>query len=182
MKKGFILAIAMVATMFSANAQNAKFGYTNSTAILAEMPEVKSAESTIETFGKQLQKQGQEMVTSLQNKYQDLAKKEKAGELSPKQLNDAQAELKKEEEEIGKYEQEMQAKVGEKRTTLLQPILDRVNKAIADVAKENGYAYIFDATTSVLLYADETADVTKLINTKLGIVTTTKPMAAPGKN
>jgi outer membrane protein len=177
MKKGILLTIAMVVALVSAQAQ-AKFGFTNSGAILSQMPEVKSAETDIETFGKQLQKQGQTMVEALQNKYQDLAKREKAGELSPKQLNDEQTRLKTDEEAIGKFEQDMQTKVLEKRELKLQPILDKVNKAIADVAKENGYSYIFDASNSaVILYADESTDVTKLVKTKLGIVDS----AVPGK-
>ena len=178
MKKGILIAIAMTVALVSTQAQTAmKFGYTNSASILTQMPEVKTAESNIETFGKQLQKQGQQMVEALQNKYQDLSKREKAGELAPKVLNDEQTKLKADEEAIGVFEQDMQKKVMEKREKELQPILDRVNTAIAAVAKENGYAYIFDNSNSaVILYADESTEVTKLVKAKLGIVD-----AAPGK-
>ena len=40
------------------------------------------------------------------------------------------------------------------------PILDAVNKAMADVAKKQGMMYVFDTGSSVLLYADESLDVT----------------------
>jgi len=40
-----------------------------------------------------------------------------------------------------------------------------------DVAKENGYTYIFDTSPGigVVLYADESTDVTALVKAKLGM-------------
>jgi outer membrane protein len=59
--------------------------------------------------------------------------------------------------------------LAKKREELLQPILDRVNKAIGDIAKEQGYSYVFDASSNILLYADASADVTALVKKKLGL-------------
>jgi outer membrane protein len=114
----------------------------------------------------------------LQADYQKLQQKEKAGELSPKQLQDEGEKLKKREEEIGQLEQQMQQQVQEKKQTTLQPILEKVNKAIADVAKEQGLVYVFDSTAGMLLYADDKLDVTPAVKTKLGIAATP---AAGGK-
>jgi len=168
--KLFILVLMMAATAFSADAQ--KFGYLNSAEILSGMTEVKQANSSMEALQKQLQKKGQQMVQAYQTKLQDLQKKEQAGELSPKQIEDEAAKLKAEEEKIGKFQQDMDSQIREKQNTLLQPIFDRVNEAIKDVAKENGYSYVFDRNTaqgSTILYADETQDVTTLVKTKLGL-------------
>ncbi len=168
--KLFILVLMMAATAFNADAQ--KFGYLNSAEILSGMTEVKQANSSMEALQKQLQKKGQQMVQAYQTKLQDLQKKEQAGELSPKQIEDEAAKLKAEEEKIGKFQQDMDSQIREKQNTLLQPIFDRVNAAIKDVAKENGYNYVFDrnaAQGSTILYADETQDVTALVKTKLGL-------------
>lgn len=168
--KLFILVLMMAATAFSADAQ--KFGYLNSAEILSGMAEVKQANSSMEALQKQLQKKGQQMVQAYQTKLQDLQKKEQAGELSPKQIEDEAAKLKGEEEKIGKFQQDMDSQIREKQNTLLQPIFDRVNEAIKNVAKENGYSYVFDrnsAQGSTILYADETQDVTTLVKAKLGL-------------
>jgi outer membrane protein len=160
----------MGATALTANAQ--KFGYLNSAEILSNMTEVKQADASMETLQKQLQKKGQQMVQAYQAKLQDLQKKEQAGELSPQQIETEAANLKKEEEKIGKFQRDMEQQILEKRNTLLQPIFDKVNVAIKDVAKENGYNYIFDRNAqagSAILYADETQDVTALVKTKLGL-------------
>lgn len=168
--KLFILVLVMAATAFTADAQ--KFGYLNSAEILSGMTEVKQANSSMEALQKQLQKKGQQMVQAYQTKLQDLQKKEQAGELSPKQIEDEAAKLRGEEEKIGKFQQDMETQIREKQNSLLQPVFDRVNSAIKDVAKENGYNYIFDrnaAQGSTILYADETQDVTALVRTKLGL-------------
>jgi outer membrane protein len=170
MKKVIFLSIIAVFTLVSTvSAQTPKFGYTNSAALLSQLPEVKSADANIQAFQTQLQKQGQQMVETLKGKYDDLAKKEKLGEIAPKILQEEAEKLKGEEAKIGQFEQEMNKKVTEKREALLQPILDKVNKAIADVSKEQGFTYVFDSSTSILLYADETLDVTKAVKVKLGI-------------
>lgn len=67
----------------------------------------------------------------------------------------------------------MYDKLAKKREELYKPILEKVNTAMQDVAKENGYLLVFDASTQVLLYAHESLDVTNLVKAKLGIQTTT---------
>ena len=79
--------------------------------------------------------------------------------------------LKEEENKILQYEQEMQSQLAAKREELLAPILEEVRNAIQAVAKDNGYSYIFDGSPGigVLLYADETTNVTGLVKAKLGL-------------
>ena len=166
MKKFFLLAIGLsLATASFAQ----KFGYCNSTQLLTQIPEVKAADSDLQAFQTQLTKRGQEMVKALQDKAAELERKEKQGLISPKDLEIQGAKLKEEEAAIAKYEQEVYEKLGQKREELFKPILDRVNKAMEDVAKENQFAFVFDQNTQVLLYADESLDVTKLVKAKLGI-------------
>ncbi|HMV23007.1 MAG TPA: OmpH family outer membrane protein [Saprospiraceae bacterium] len=149
--------------------QAQKFGFVNSAALLTELPEVKAADSELNVLQNQLKKKGEEMVTAFQQKYAELATKEKNGEYSPKQLEMESQKLKDDEAKITQFEQESTQAMSKKREELLQPILDKVNKAINDVAKESGYAYVFDASTNVLLYADPSADVTALVKKKLGL-------------
>lgn len=162
------LALAVFTLTMSAQLDAQKFGYINSKALLAEMPEVKQANSNLEALQKQLQKRGQQMLQSLQTKYQDLQRKEQQGELSPKQLEEEAKMLKQQEEEIAKFEQDMQKQLVEKENQLLQPILEKVNNAIRKVAADNGYTYIFDASLGFILYADESTDVTNLVKAELG--------------
>ena len=160
----FILLFGMAMT-----AQAQKFGYLNSASILQEMPQVKQADSQLEALQKQLQKKGQGMVEQLQKDYQAAQEKIGRGELSPKQQEEESTKLEAKQGEIQKFEQEMQQQVQAKRNELMNPILDTINKAIQEVAKENGYTYVFDE--GVLLYKEPAGDVTGLVRTKLGMPT-----------
>lgn len=159
-----LLAVFMAATT-TAEAQ--KFGYINSNAILAELPEVKQMRSNLEGLQTQLQKKGQQMLAEYQTKQQDAAAKQQAGQLSPAEEKTVLAELQKMEQDIYKMEQDMQQKMGTKEQELLGPILEKVNNAIQAVAKEGGFQFIFDTGSGVLLYADESQDVTTLVKAKL---------------
>jgi outer membrane protein len=166
----YITALFISAVFFmSAEAQ--KIGYVDSGSLLEMMPKVKEAESNLETLGKQLQAKGQKMMTDYQTKYQDLQRRVQAGDIAPKDQEAQVAILKSDEEKIQQFDQDMQTQLSDKREALLAPILEEVRTAIQAVAKENGYTYIFDGSpgVGVLLYADETTNVTALVKAKLGL-------------
>jgi outer membrane protein len=142
-----------------------KFGYLNSQAILADLPEVKQSEAELEALQKQLQKKGQTMLETLQADYQVMQKKVESGELSPKMQEEEGKKLQVREEELNKFQQEMMNTLQEKRNTLLKPIYDKLTAVLKVVAQENGYLYIFDQ--SILLYSDPAGDVGTLVKAKL---------------
>jgi outer membrane protein len=165
-----IFSVVILLCGLTVAAQAQKFGYLNSASILQEMPQVKQADSQLEALQKQLQKKGQGMVEELQKSYADAQKKIESGELSPKQQEEEGKKLEAKQAEIQKFEQEMQKQVQDKRNELMTPILTTINKAIQEVAKENGYTFVFDE--GVLLYKDPAGDVTSLVRAKLGMPAT----------
>lgn len=168
MKNVFALVLGLLCVSLSAVSAQ-KFGYCNSTEILSMLPEVKQADSDLQALQAQLTKKGQEMVKELQEEATTLQRKQDQGTISPKDYETEATKLKEKEANLQKYEQDVYAKLGAKREELYKPIFDKVNAAMKAAAKENGYQMVFDSNTQVLLYADETLDVTKLVKTKLGI-------------
>lgn len=146
-----------------------KVGYVNTQELIQSIPEVKEANSNIETYRTQFQKRGQDMLQNLQTKYVDLEKKHSRGEISPKQLEEEGAKLKLEEQNILKFEQESQQKILQKSEDLLQPLRNKIQAAIDQVAAEQGYQYIFDHSSGFVLYADKAADVSEVVKSKLGL-------------
>jgi outer membrane protein len=170
MKRIFRLSLVVVFTVclaFSAEAQ--KFGYTNSQAILMEMPDVKRADAKLADLQKQLQKKGEQMLKAYQTKRADLQRRYDGGEISPAQANKELEALGQEEQKLMKYEQDMMTQLGQKREELIKPILQKVQDAIDAVAKEKGYKYVIDSSTGVLLYADPSNDITSSVKAKLGM-------------
>ncbi len=160
-----VVALLLIAATTTASAQ--KFGYVNSAAILAEMSDMKAAESNLEGLQKQLQKKGQAMVETFQTDVAAFQKNVQEGNLTPKQQQEQTAELEARQQEIGKFEQSMVSDIQTKRTELLEPIYEKVNAAIKAVAEAEGYQFIFDQ--QVLLYGQETSDVSAAVKAKLGM-------------
>lgn len=184
MKKTFVLTLALVFASASVTFAQ-KMGYTNSLALITELPEMKAADSDLQAFQAQMQKKGQDMYKTFQEKVTELQRKQEQGLIAPKDLAEQEEKLKKEEEDINVFAQSMEQQIAQKRETLYKPILEKVNEALKTVAKDGGYFMVFDVSTSVLLYADETMDVTNLVKAKLGIpVTAPAPASTPvgGKN
>ncbi|MBK7740907.1 MAG: OmpH family outer membrane protein [Saprospiraceae bacterium] len=158
----------MITLAFGASSAIAqKVAYINSAVLMQDLPEIKQADSNLNAFQTQLQKKGEQMVTALQAKYQEIAKKQNAGEISPKQLEEESAKLKEEEAKITQFEQDMNKQVAEKRQALYQPILDKINGFIDEVAKKLGYDYVLDSSTGILLFAEDKYDITADVRHKM---------------
>ncbi len=171
MKKTTVLGLAIIGILLANGAAAQKFGYTNSVALLQVMPEIKQADADLDAFQAQMQKKGQQMVEDLQKKSADLEKRQADGTIARKQYEEEGAALQADEAKIQEFEQEMYKAVSDKKEKLYQPILDKVNTAMKDVGKEMGLILVFDSSTGILLYADESLDVTKAVKTKLGLPT-----------
>ena len=164
-----IFLFAAVIASFAGQAQAQKFGYVNSAIILKDMPEMKQLQSTLEAYQSILKKDGEAKVAAYQAEEQAASQKKQRGEMTPKEEEVVTAKLQKMQEELYAYSQKMDNDMAEKQQKEMQPILDRVNTAIQDVAKEGTFQFIFDAQSGVILYADESSDVTKLVRAKLGL-------------
>ena len=73
---------------------------------------------------------------------------------------------------IQEFQTNAQQQLQEKQAALFQPIMAKVDKAIKDVGKENGFIYIFTVGQgSSLVYFDETksTNIMVLAKAKLGI-------------
>jgi len=171
MKKLIKISFLLCAFAFmTTNLQAQKFGYVFSMQILAEFPETKQADANLETLQKQLQKQFEGMYADAQRKAQQFQADFESGKLSPLQQQEAQTTMQAEEKKIVEFQQEIQDKIGKKRDELYGPILEKVDTAIKAVAKEDGLTMVFNADTQVLLYADESTNITDKVKSKLGML------------
>ncbi|MBN9482483.1 MAG: hypothetical protein BGO70_18045 [Bacteroidetes bacterium 43-93] len=144
-----------------------KFGHINSQELLNVMPEMTKANTDLDAYTKTFQDQ----LQSMSAEYEKKVKEYQAGD---KTMTDAVREVKEKEirdlqARIESTNQSAQDKVQTKRKELLQPILDKAEKAIKDVAKEKGYDYVFDTSTGAVLVTKDADNLLPLVKTKLGI-------------
>ncbi len=162
----FILAISFA---FLSNLNAQKFGYLNSTELLLAHPDVKQADSKLQAYQDQLIKSGQELASTFQKNYEAYVKEANSGSLSKVVMQDRENKLTQEQTKIREYEVEMQQKLVQKRETLYKPILDKIQVAINEVGKEQGFTFIFDAGTGGILHAEESVNIINLVKAKLGL-------------
>jgi len=162
-----IIALLSVASITSVSAQ--KFAHINSQLLMVEMPEMKSADSQIQTYQEGLMKKGQDMVQAFEAKYLAYAEQANKGELNKIEMQQKEGELGKEQQDIQAYEQEVQTLLAQKRQSLYKPLIDKVKVAIEQVGKEGDYTMIFESGSGVLVHAVESDDIMALVKAKIGM-------------
>lgn len=161
-----IAALLFVCIGLSANAQ--KFGYINSAELIEVHPSVESANKMLEEYRNELTKAFEDKVRSFQTKYQIFAQDVQSGTLSKVVAESRQADLAKEQEDLGQEEQKLQLQILQKRESLLQPILNEVDAVIKSIGKEGSYTMIFDTSANGgLIWADESEDLTQQAKDRL---------------
>ncbi len=168
MKKWLIAFALLVMGMTVVEAQ--KYGHLNFGNLIVLMPEAAAADKEIEAFQEELIAKGEEMASTFQEEYGAFIVAVQSGEVPPKEQQTRQQQLQAKQQEIVAYEQELIQKVQQRRQELLAPIVEKAEKAIAEVAKENGYVMIFDTSSfNAILFAQDSDDVMPLVKAKLGI-------------
>ncbi len=166
MKKIFTF-IFVVAFMINVQAQ--KFGYVNSQQVLLESPDIKSADTELQTYQATLVKGLEGKIKSLEAKYNAYVAEANKGTLSKVQMQQQEGEIQLEEQNIKKEELEIQQKLLTKRDELYRPVLEKIKNVLDALGKENGYTMIFDSSAGGILHATEADDLMPLLRQKLGI-------------
>ncbi len=162
----FITALMVAGPVLSA--QDMKFGHINSSHLLRIMPEREEAQRKLErearSLGEELEKLQVEYNRMLQNyiEAQDTLTNV-VRQLRERELRDYQTRI-----------QEFQAGAQEdlqmREMELIQPIFEKIEKAIAEVARDRGYIYVFDIDANAILYfSDDSEDILPYVREKLGL-------------
>ena len=171
MKKCLILFTFLMGCSTLLTAQ--KYGHLNFGNLISQMPETEKANSDLEAFQANLVAEGEKMAEAFREEYVSFATAVQNGDVPPKDQQAKQQQLQKKQQEILAYEQKVIADVQAKRDELLGPIIKRAEDAIAGVAKENGFAMIFDTSSfNAVLFAQESVNVMSMVKAKLGLADT----------
>lgn len=173
-----VLAVGLFLAVDSANAQQ-KFGHINSADLLQAMPEMKTADANFQTFAKAKQTslelmgaERQKLVTSYEEKYKTLSEANRA--VLEKELTTLGASIQDLEKRITDAQEKAQEELTTKRSELYQPVFKKAEDAVKAVAKEKGFAYVFDVSQPGVVYFDGGEDLITAVKAKLGITTAAK--------
>ena len=154
------LVILMAAASITASAQKGGFraGFVNSEIIIKELPEAQKASKEIEDLGLKIRDTLQMMQKDFEQRLEQYRKQEAL----------MSAEAKGQEEEalnslrmrFLQYQETKTAEVQQKRESFLEPIREKVKTAIAAVAKEEKLNMVLDTVAGLVLYSEDSADIT----------------------
>jgi outer membrane protein len=170
MKKNSLrLVLVTVLVSISAFAQaQLKFGHINSTELIQMMPQTKQADSTLKKEADSYEQQLRAMTAEYQSKLQSYQRNDSMPDairaMKEKELQDLG-------QRIQEFQQTAQESMQKRKEEIYTPILKKAEDAIKDIAKEKGYAYIFDTSpgTGAVLYAQPSDNIMDMVKTRLNL-------------
>jgi outer membrane protein len=168
--KLIILAITLLVPAALFSQKTIKLGHIDSQKLIMAMPESDSAQ-------KKLQKVEQEFQATLEELQVEFNRKFKTYQDNYTTMTELirstkETELNELSERIQNFQTQAQQDFERQRMELFKPIQEKAKQAVDQVAKENGFTYIFDIGPGVgaIVYASpDTEDILPLVKQKLGL-------------
>lgn len=151
-----------------------KVGYANIEYIMSQLPDMKAIEADLKSTQTQLRNQIQTKSQAVQKQYEDFNSNAKT--MSDTVRMRVQGDIEKEMKDLEQMQQDATLTLQNKQKLHMAPLYLKVNKAISDVAKENGYTIILTdkvSNYSFLLYNTAELDISGLVLQKFGVTPAT---------
>lgn len=173
--KLFFLSFLLIAGVSSVKAQ--KSGYISVEQVVSLMPEVGRLDTILQRF--QVDSVNAEYASLIQEyQYKDsMVNKTDTTKIPASVLRQHKIDLQQIAYQVSNWQQISQNVMQNKQQELLAPVYQKVMKAINDVAKENGYSFVYNQ--EVLLVAPPSDNLLPLVAKKLSIKLPTGPGQQP---
>lgn len=145
-----------------------KLGYIDSEALREKLPDFRAAQIQLERLHQQYEGEATERKNKLEKLEEDFHKQELL--ISEVRRVELKAQLDEQKKQLQDFTQKTFGADGElmkKNVELSGPIFEKINTALQELAKEDGYDFIFDTASanSAIVFAQERYDLTeKLLN------------------
>lgn len=179
--KKFITLVLISAGIFGLNnnvkAQAPKIGYISADEVIQAMPEAAEIQTQLDSYQKSLYQDAQDKQVSVNEAVQKFYHDSATMSASLKEVK--RTDLQKQVADLSGMDQKIQNQFEQKRQELSLPIQKKLQIAIEEVSKENGYTYVFPR--EALIYMPPSSDIGPLVRKKLGLKEPTQG-AAPLKS
>lgn len=163
-RKTLSAAIVCIFSIAGLNAQ--KFAHLDFTELVRSMPEYKMAQEEMEKMRKEMEDELIELQTELREKAQKFEKE--AASYTDLVRQRKIREIQEMQQKIQEYAEENQENLARRQQELLQPLTQKAQKAIEEVANRNGYTYVFDSSQgNGLLFFKNGEDILPLVKKQL---------------
>lgn len=150
--------------MLAAPAIAQKFAYVQSQKVLAEYQEYIDVQNRLGGIRNGYEAEYQQMVKEYNDMIEEIESQSLL--LSPEKKQEKMRQAQEKALAIEKYKYDKLGPEGEfyrKNLEFTKPIIDKINKLIAKIGEDEGYDFIFDASSGALLHAMPKYDITDQI-------------------
>ncbi len=162
--KRFIVG-ALLALACAGAAAQMKIGHINSETIMQTLPEAIDAQKSIDALVAGWEADLQKMQAEWKKKYDDFDKRKLI--LTDQVRADQERELRELDQSITDFRNKKFGQNGElfqKQNDIMKPIQNKMFHVLEEIAKDDGYDYIFDRSGEILvLYANDKYDLTQRV-------------------
>ena len=167
MKKQFIL-LSLFA-LLSVTVFSQKYAFIDTKYILSQKPEYTSAQKEIDDMAEKWQKEIEQKYSEIEKKYKAYQEEEILLPEETKKIRQQEImELEMKAKEMQKKRFGVEGDLFKKRKELIDPIQERIYKAVKQLAKDNSYSFILDKSkNSNIIYADPKYDKSDAVLRKI---------------
>ena len=167
MKRIIIVLFALFCFVGIKESNAQKFGHVNFSELYKQVPGHDAAQAVYEKYVMEIKQQIDAMESELQQKYTEYSNN--SASMTPLIKSAKERELQDLNTRYEEFRSSINADLSAKDTELSEPLIKKAKQAVEDVAKENGYTYIFNSSDGLVLYAVPSDDVMDLVLKKLGV-------------
>lgn len=161
MKPVLMLMIALGLLAATGNAQ-VKIAHINSEAVMQALPEAADAQKSLDALVAQWEAELQKMQADWKRRFDEYDKRKLI--LTDQARAEQERELRELDQRIVDYRNKKFGQNGElfqKQNEVMKPLQNKMFKVLEEIAKDEGYDYIFDRSGEVLLlFANDKLDLT----------------------
>ena len=164
-KLSLVLVIVYLFTVMPASlavSEEVKIGYIDTVKIFANFSETITAEETYKKEVANWKKKAEEMEAEIAQMREELQSQSLM--LSEAKITEKKLVMDQTFKEYQEYMQEIFSENGEaarRNKELTDPIVEKINKVIAEIAEEEGYTIVLDAAQGTVLYGKDSIDLTE---------------------
>jgi outer membrane protein len=177
------LLLAAVALAPAAGAQTARFGYLDPDIIIVRMPEYAGVQSQLQARQREIASELQAREDSIRTEIESLRAMSQSSVTTPQARQEREQGVMRMQAEYEQRQQSGLQELGRREAELLQPVLERLQTAIDEVAAQQGLTMVFAARANnapVLLYASDAAvNLTEPVMSRLGLSMDTPAAGEP---
>lgn len=165
--KKFILFAAAALVSLSVSAQGIRFASVNYTELVQLMPDADEARAQLDAQNKEFEETYQAMVEEFQTKYSQYQQKASTWTASIRESKER--ELSDIQNRIQEFQQTASSELQQSQQTLMAPIQEKAYQAVEKLAKEGGYACVFEVSSVLYIDASQCTDLTPAARKALNI-------------